>query len=141
LKKDTNASTVFEIDLSRPKDLKKTLSKYKVKNVDCYPLLWCQQEKVSQQWNIKFKQMIACKYYVIKLISRAPGSSSYDANLDMFPLHIHGFKLPIPNPAGYDPNDHELVEKEDSGDSLEVFNLQNTLDEIENLAGISESKD
>lgn len=39
---------------------------------------------------------MACKYYVLKLLSRAPGSSSYDANMDMFPIEFQGYKLPIP---------------------------------------------
>ena len=46
---------------------------------------------------MNFLQKIAAKYVVIKLISRAPGSSSYDANLDMFPLHFYGIKLPVPS--------------------------------------------
>jgi hypothetical protein len=111
LKEDTQESTVFEIDLSRPKKLQKAIkeaSGLNLYNFDCYPLFWCQQEKISLKWAIRLKQRVACKYLVIKLLSRAPGSSAYDANLDMYPLEFHGYKMPIPkttseleNPTNY----------------------------------------
>jgi len=58
----------------------------KVDKLDCLPLLWCQQEKQSMKWTINIAQAIACKYFVVKLIDRHPGSSAFDANIDMFPL-------------------------------------------------------
>ena len=80
LKANTTKSTVIEIDLSRPKKLRENLllnSKLtKLPKLDCYPVLWCQQEKASQLWDIKFRQKITAKYIVIKLISRAPDSST-----------------------------------------------------------------
>ena len=52
---NTKKSTVFEIDLSRPKKLLKALraaSGLEISKLDCYPLFWCQQEKVSQKWTV-----------------------------------------------------------------------------------------
>lgn len=100
MKASTGKSTVIEIDVSKPKLLKKALEKasdMKIPKLDCYPLLWCQQEKVSLKWTVQIKQRVACKYYVLKLLSRAPGSSTYDANLDMYPIEFQGYKLPIPS--------------------------------------------
>ena len=52
-------SQVYEIDLSEPKKLMKKLQNgpglkkgQKIHNMDCYPLLWCQQKNVQQIWNI-----------------------------------------------------------------------------------------
>lgn len=148
---DTKKSTVFEIDLSRPKKLLKALrdaSGLEINKLDCYPLFWCQQEKVSQKWAVTVQQRVACKYYVLKLISRAPGSSTHDANLDMFPLEFHGYKMPIPNT----PEEQELLDEKlmgsgnpylgitpprtgDSPAKYDGFNMMNTHDEIAMLTG------
>lgn len=80
---------------------------------------------------------MACKYFVIKLISRAPGSSSYDANMDMFPLEFHGYKLPIPKIEG----SSEPILEDIQEDNYDNFNLMNTLGEIELLTGAAVSED
>ena len=57
LKTSTTKSTAIEIDLSNPNKLRKYLqvaSIIKMPKLDCYPLLWCQQEKISQIWNVNF---------------------------------------------------------------------------------------
>ena len=79
---------------------------------------------------------MACKYFVIKLLSRAPGSSAYDANLDMFPLEFHGYKMPIPT-TEYDFEPPDIQEPVD--DSLMAFNMIKTHDEIQRLTGEQEA--
>ena len=145
LKPSTTKSTVIEIDLSKPLKLKKNLhyaSLIKMPKLDCYPLLWCQQEKLSQIWEIIFKQKIAAKYVVIKLISRAPGSSSYDANLDMFPLHFHGIKLPIPCDSQVSSELPEFADwhlpGKDSGSSQSKKSLDGQIPQYYNLNSMLE---
>lgn len=63
----------YEIDVSNVKALARVLN-IRPSKMDCYPLLWCLQEKVEgMQWSFKISQRIAFKYSVVKLIDRNPG--------------------------------------------------------------------
>jgi len=86
----------FEIDLSNPKRIERALG---VTKLDCFPVIWCQQDLQSIMWNVQLDQRIACKYIVVKLIDRH--STNPNTNIDMFPLSIDGYKLKIPSPNQY----------------------------------------
>ena len=92
--KTSSESILFEIDLMNvKKDIQKKL---KVDKIDCYPLLWCQQEKKRVTWAHKFAQKVGCTYMAVKLIDRhKPTSASY-SNIDMFPLHFMGHTMSLP---------------------------------------------
>lgn len=88
LSQDQDVNVAFEIDLSHIKRIQRTLN---IKNMDCYPLMWCFQDLSSVKWNVKFDQRVACKYIVIKLIDRHDEFNNIDTNIDMFPLALEGY--------------------------------------------------
>ena len=77
----------FEIDLRQQKMVMKALQ---VPRLDCYPVLWVLSNQSKTEWKINFKQRIACKYLVIKLIDSHKGNIK-DNNIDMYNLTLNGY--------------------------------------------------
>ena len=91
---NSKESLLFEIDLKNVK--KHFQSKFGLSRLDCYPVLWCQQEQKRIKWKHKFLQKIACTHMVLKIIDRHPPTNSSYKNIDMFPLHFEGHTLKLP---------------------------------------------
>ena len=83
----------IEIDMGRIKTIQRALD---IDKLDCYPVVWCQQDQKQIKWSINFAQRIACKYLVVKLIDRHTPTNAHDCNIDMFPLSLEGNTLQIP---------------------------------------------
>jgi hypothetical protein len=90
---DATENRAYEIDLSNKKKLK---SKLKVTKMDCYPILFVKSSPSPTEWSHKFKQTIAAKYMVIKLIESHKNNLN-DNNIDMYNLTLNGYKLSIPS--------------------------------------------
>jgi hypothetical protein len=85
----------FEIDLRKQVDIENAC---KVSKLDCYPILWVNSQPSQNLCTIKFSQLIACKYMVVKLIDSHKNSAS-DNNIDMYNLSFRGNLLKIPSPT------------------------------------------
>lgn len=72
------------------------LKALQVSRMDCYPILWVVSNLSKTEWKIKFRQRIACKYLVIKLIDSHKSNLS-DNNIDMYNLTLNGYQLNIPS--------------------------------------------
>ncbi|CDW85600.1 UNKNOWN [Stylonychia lemnae] len=89
---DGSSNRAFEIDLSQKNLIKKIA---KVKKLDCYPLLFVASFPSKTEYSVKFKQKIAAKYLVLKLIDSYKHNLN-DNNIDMYNLTLNGIKLQIP---------------------------------------------
>ena len=68
----------------------------KVSKLDCFPVLWVISNPSKTEWTVRFKQRIACKYLVIKLIDSHKNNMN-DNNIDMYNLTLNGYQLKIPS--------------------------------------------
>lgn len=66
--------------------------------LDCYPVLWVKSINSATEWKHEFKQKIAAKYMVIKLIDSYKNNLN-DNNIDMYNLPLSGYTLNIPSSA------------------------------------------
>ena len=58
--------------------------------LDCYPVLWVYSTPVELEMVAEFKQAIACRFLVLKLIDSHKGVSQGDDNIDMYNLSLTG---------------------------------------------------
>ena len=101
LKKFEGKDIAIEINVLYIKKIARIL-KIPMSKIDCYPVLWCQQDgSTKTDWTAKLTQTVAFKYSVIKLIGNeavpppTTKKSSKQA-LKMIPVIFHGFSLPLP---------------------------------------------
>lgn len=64
--------------------------------LDCYPILYVTSTPSQTEWAHKFKQKIAAKYMVIKMIDSVKKETT-DNNIDMYNLTLNGYALNIPS--------------------------------------------
>jgi hypothetical protein len=83
----------YEIDISQQKSIEKALNTNKL---DCFPLLWVISNPNKSEWKVEFKQRVACKYIVCKLLNSHKNNLN-DNNIDMYNLTLNGYYLKIPN--------------------------------------------
>lgn len=69
--------------------LKKIL---KINKFDCYPFLFVISAPSKVEYTVEFKQKIAAKFTVLKLIDSYKNNLS-DNNIDMYNLTLNGYKL------------------------------------------------
>lgn len=86
---DQDQSQIIEFDLQSPKKLRKALN---LEHLDCYPLLWCYQQKPFHSLSINLKQTVACKNISIFLLQDFPTV----AKPDMFNFVFQCYNLTIP---------------------------------------------
>ena len=78
--------------MSQTKKLREVL---KIKKLDCLPILWVYSTPSYTKWSVRFEQRLACKYIVMKLID-SQKNSTYDNNIDMYNLALHGYTIKMP---------------------------------------------
>ena len=90
----SNQTVLFELDLLHIKSgIQRRLG---LSRLDCYPILWCQQQQIQAKWTHSFAQRIACNFIAVKLLDRHTPTSPEFSNIDMFPLKFEGFSLDMP---------------------------------------------
>jgi hypothetical protein len=67
----------------------------KMSKLDCYPVLWVQSVPSATPYTVTFKQKVAARFLVLKLIDSIKNSAA-DNNIDMYNLILHGYTLSIP---------------------------------------------
>ena len=78
-----------EIDLSSVQALKKLFG---VKKLDMYPLLWGYLVPIQQMKTFTFKQTVACRYLVMKLID-SQKTNPNDSNIDVYNMSLNTVSL------------------------------------------------